>query len=235
MRDRCEVRCVGLDEDAIVWNGAYHVVAGPVLEGHDAAEGYVPTGVERCSRECEAAGVAVKNAAHSFPSRLANHCIGIVVRVARVDHYRQVEPLRELELQRECAALKIARRVVVVVVEAALSDGNRTRLQKLLQCGDVVARIERRGVVRVDSGGERDEARMRCRDPGRVTCLLDGCTDADDSFSARVAGARDYRVPVAAEGLIREVGVAVVEPFHAGAVTVRGYLRSIQSNTGPAM
>lgn len=91
--------------------------------------------------------------------------------------------------------------------------------------------------MRMHAGREDDEARIRLRDPGRLSRLLDGGADADDSRRARIAGASDYRVAVAVEGRVREVGVAVEEAFHLGLVMVaaRGYLRSIQSSTGPAM
>ena len=53
------------------------------------------------------------------------------------------------------------------------------------------------GIVRRDLGGD---SRRRERLP-----------DADDRERARIAGARDYRVAVAGEGRVREVGVAVDE------------------------
>ena len=96
-------------------------------------------------------------------------------------------------------------------------------------------RVEACGIVWMNACRERDEARMRFRNPGRAVRLIDGRADTDDTCRARIAGARDYRVAVAVERLVGEVGVAVEEAFHAVALELRGYLRSIQSSTGPAM
>ncbi len=95
--------------------------------------------------------------------------------------------------------------------------------------------MERVGIVWMNTCSECDEARIRLRDPGRVPRLLDGGADADYCRRARIPGASDYLVAVAVEGLVREVGVAVDEAFHACAELVRGYLCSIQRSTGPAM
>ena len=178
----------------------------------------------------------MEHADHTFVPCLAHHRCRVVVGIASVNDYGACESFCKLQLHRERAALEIARRVVVVVVEATFTDGDGSIIDERFESGDVRTWIERRGVVRVNSSGERDEARMRCRDPGRVVCLFDGCTDTDDSYSARLAGAIDYRVAVAVEGLVREVGVAVDEAaFHIAALAARGYLRSIQRSTGPAM
>ena len=60
----------------------------------------------------------------------------------------------------------------------------------------------------------------------------EGFADADDRSRARLAGARDYRVAVAGERRVREVGVAVDEDRRAS--VRRGHLRSIQRSTGAA-
>ncbi len=154
MRNGGEIRGVGLDEDAIVRNRADDVVSRPIPESYNSTERHIPAGFESGLREREAAGVAVEDSAYAFPSRFANHCVGVVGGVACVDYYRKIEPFGDLELRSECAALEIARRVVVVVIEAALSDGDGAGLQQVLQRRDVGTRVERGGVMRMDSGGE---------------------------------------------------------------------------------
>ena len=120
-----------------------------------------------------------------------------------------------------------------MVIEAALSDGHGTHRNEGLKCLDISGRVERSRVVWVNAGGERNEARIRLRDPGRVPRLLDRGAYADDCRCAAIARASNYLVAVTCEGFVREVGVAVDEAFHEGAL--RGYLCSIQSSTGPAM
>lgn len=84
----------------------------------------------------------------------------------------------------------------------------------------------------MNTGGERDKARMSRSDPGRLARLLQRRADAYDRDCACQPRPLDYLVAVAGEGRVREVGVTVDEGFHAA--LTRGYLPSIQSNTGPA-
>ena len=84
----------------------------------------------------------------------------------------------------------------------------------------------------MNSGGRKDETWI-------VRRVLEGhrrrgerFPDADYRSRARCAGARDYRVAVAGERRVREVGVAVDEDWRA--LVVRGHLRSIQRSTGAA-
>jgi len=179
----------------------------------------------------------VQHAAHARRAGLAHHRGRVGIGVARMDDDRAIRFRGERELRREGTTLQLARRVVVVVVEAALADRDRAFGHELRDRFAVGDGIERRRVVRVYAGRENDEARMRCRDPGRRSRLLDGFADADDSYRARIAGAIDYRAAVAGERRVGEVGVAVEEAVHLGLVAfvARGYLCSIQRSTGPAM
>lgn len=179
----------------------------------------------------------MQHTAHAGGTGLTHHGGRIVLGLARVHDDGERVLLGERELRRERAPLQLARRMVVVVIEPALSDGDRAAAQALGERRRIARGVEAGRVVRVHASGEDDEARMRLRDPGRLSRLLDGGADADDSRRARIAGASDHRVAVAVEGRVREVGVAVEEAFHVGLVVVaaRGYLRSIQSSTGPAM
>ena len=166
MRDGSEVRRIRFDEYAIIGNRAYDVVAGPVPERDDAAERDVPACIERSACEIGATGKAVQNTADAFPARFADHRRSVVIRVACVNDYWAVEALCQLELHRECASLSVARRVVVVVVESTFAYRNCACIEQSLERRDVRDGIERRRVVRVNSGRECDPARMRCRDPG---------------------------------------------------------------------
>ena len=177
----------------------------------------------------------MQHSGHTSRASIAYHRGRIGVGIARVDDDWPGIPPREIELTRECEALLIAWRVVVVVVQPTFTDGDRTSVEEPFERRNIDLRVERRGIVWMDASGERDEARMRFRNPGRAVRLIDGRADADDTCRARIAGARDYRVAVAVERFVGEVGVAVEEPFHAAALVLRGYLCSIQRRTGPAM
>jgi len=166
MRNGSEVGCIRLDKYAVIGDRADNIVAAPVLERDDAAEGDVPACIECRAGEICSAGKAVQDAADAFPARLAYHRRGIVVRVARVHNDSTIETLRQLQLHRECPALSVARRVVVVVVESALADGDGTGIEQTLERGDVGYGIERRRIMRVNPSRECDPARMRCRYPG---------------------------------------------------------------------
>jgi hypothetical protein len=149
-----------------------------------------------------------------------------------VDDNRPAFLRGERELSREGGALRLARRVVVVVVETALSDRNCALSQVVAKSWDVALRIKRRGIVRMDAHRPEHESRTGGRvlrsDGGRFERLA----DANDGCRARRAGAGDYRVAVAGERRVREVGVAVDEDWRAP--VLRGHLRSIQRSTGAA-
>ncbi len=166
MRDWSEVRRIRLDENAIIGNRADDFVACPVPERDDAAERDIPACIERCACEIGAAGKTVQNTSDAFPARLTDHRRGVVVRVACVNDHGTVKTLCQLELHRECASLSVARRVVVMVVESTFAYRNCACVEQALERRDVSDGIERRRVVRVDSGRECDPARMRCRYPG---------------------------------------------------------------------
>ncbi len=166
MRDGSEVRRIRLDEYAIIWNRADDVVACPVLERDDAAERDIPACIERSACEICAAGKTVQNAADAFPARLTDHRRGVVVRGACVNDHRTVKAFCQLELHRECSSLRVARRVVVVVVESTFAYRDCACIEQPLERRDVRDGIERRRVVRMNSGRECDPARMRCRYPG---------------------------------------------------------------------
>ncbi len=72
------------------------------------------------------------------------------VRLPRVDHDRETQRVRDLELAVEDRALHIARREIVVVVEPCLTDGNRIPLpEQLHQLADPRG-VRACGLVRVD-------------------------------------------------------------------------------------
>lgn len=63
----------------------------------------------------------------------------------------------------------------------------------------------------MDSRGGENESRVIRRAPRGEHRCCQRLSDADDCGRARIAGASNYRVAVAAERFVREVGVAVDE------------------------
>ncbi len=107
---------------------------------------------------------------HACGSRLTNHGARILLGLARVDDKRPARFGGELDLRGEGFELTRARGVVVMVVEPALADGNRARGDGRAEAVEVTLPPEVRGIVRVDAGGEEDEAGMSLGDlrrPGR--------------------------------------------------------------------
>jgi hypothetical protein len=128
-----------------------------------------------------------------------------------VDDDRLVQLAGERNLCRERDALGFTRRIVVVIVESAFADSDGGTCEQLAQLRNVARRVKRSGVVWMNSGCRKDETGIVRRVSGGDGRRRERLPDADDRQRARFAGARDYRVAVAAEGRVREVGVAVDE------------------------
>ena len=228
----CEIRGIGLHEQAIPRHQSQQVVVSPFIEGHDPAERDVPARPERELGQRVGARVAVQDAEDAGSTGVANHRAGIVFRVSGVDDYRLVHFIGERNLRRECGALCLARRIIVMIVESALADRYAGLFEQLAQPRNVARGVKRGCVVGMYSGSGKDEPGIVRRALGGHRRCRERLTDADDRQRARLAGARDYRVAVAGEGRVREVGVAVDEDWRAP--VLRGHLRSIQRSTGAA-
>jgi hypothetical protein len=63
----------------------------------------------------------------------------------------------------------------------------------------------------MDPGGREHKPGILRRTFSRESRHVGRLSDANDGRRARIAGAGDYRVAVAGEGRVREVGVAVDE------------------------
>lgn len=73
---------------------------------------------------------------------LRHHRPRIVLSIACVNNYRNGEFSRERQLLRECASLLQPWRVVVMVIETALTDRHRSRIYELTKARDVAGRVE---------------------------------------------------------------------------------------------
>ena len=119
-----------------------------------------------------------------------------------------------------------------MVVESALPDGNRTAPHARFNERNITSLIEAGGVVRMHARGGIDKPGILRRYSRRGGGRFKRLADADDALCARGAGASDYRVAVAVEGRVREVGVAVDEDGLPSAW--RGHFRSIHRRIGAA-
>ena len=123
--------------------------------------------------------------------------------------------LAELGSQRklglEEAQLRVVRRVVAEVVEPGLADSDRAVVAEQLTEFVEALRVGGPRVVGMDAGCREHKARIVGRALSRESRYLERLSDANDGRRARSAGTGDYRVAVAGEGRVREVGVAVDE------------------------
>ncbi len=93
-----------------------------------------------------------------------NHCSGVVFGVPCVHYHRYAQGARKLELRGERQSLLIAGRIVVVVVEPALANRNRSAYDMLLNSGDIPRKVEADCIVRMHARCVPDEPRIACRD-----------------------------------------------------------------------
>jgi hypothetical protein len=142
---------------------------------------------------------------------VANERAGVVFRISRVDDERLANLRGDRHLSRERGALGFAWRIVVVIVEPALADRHRRTTKQLAKFRHIARRVERGCVVGMDSGRRKNKTWIVYRVLSRERRRGERFSNADDRPRARFAGARDYRVAVAGERRVREVGVAVDE------------------------
>jgi hypothetical protein len=77
-----------------------------------------------------------------------------------MNHNRAFELTRELELSGERTTLMLSRRMVVVRVETAFADRDRTAAYQFSNRVWIARGIEIGGVMRVDASGRKDETGM---------------------------------------------------------------------------
>ncbi len=157
------------------------------------------------------ARVAVQDSEDARNPGIADDRPGVVFRISRVDDDRLAHFGGERNLSRERRALGSARRIVVMIIESALADRHSRTTKQLAQFRDIARRVECGRVVGMDSGSSKHEPRVVRRILRGDRRRGERFPDTDDRPRARIAGARYYRVAVAGERRVREVGVAVDE------------------------
>ncbi len=124
-RHRRQIWGVGLHQQPIARHEAEEVVVDPLFESDHATERHVPTGSESQLGQRMGAGVAVQHTDDPSAPGLVKEQLRVVLRFPGVNHHGPVHLGGESDLGRERRALRLARRVVVVVVEPALADRDR--------------------------------------------------------------------------------------------------------------
>ncbi len=151
MRNRREVRRVGLHKKPVVGHHLEERVVRPFPECHDAAERHEPAGGQANIRQRRTPRVTVQHAAHAGRGGLSQQRRGVVFRLARVDDHGTLQFVRKLELRAKGRNLLLARRVIVVIVQPTLADGHRAISHTFANGREVTGRVELVCVVRVNA------------------------------------------------------------------------------------
>ncbi len=226
-----QVRRIGFHQQPVLRHEPEEIVVLPFVEGHDPAERHIPARRKRELGKCMRPGVAMHHSQDSGCSSIPDQRPSVVFRLPAVYDHGQARLVRERDLGGKRCELHLARRIVVVVVEPTLANSD-SGAQELAQFRDVALFVEPGGVMGMNAGRSEYISRIPGSARSRESGYLERLSNADDSRGASAAGAGDYRVAVAVERRVREVGVAVDEVCRAP--VWRGHFRSIQRSTGAA-
>ena len=157
------------------------------------------------------AGIAMQHAAYTSAAGFDDHGARVVFGIACVNDDRSIELEGELQLGRERTSLQITRRMVVVRVEAALTNCHRPLRHEGPYGIGIACGVERGRIVRMDAGGGEHESRMRGGDRGGTLRSVDRLTNANERARPGEARALDDGVTVRVERRIGEMRVTVDE------------------------
>jgi hypothetical protein len=116
---------------------------------------------------------------------------------------RFTEQRRDFELGGENPALHVTRRIVVVVVQAALAHSNGSDAEMFANDLGIALRVELVGPVRVHSNRVADESLVQPRYGLRRPSVLGRIAYAHDMDRACVAGAADYFIAIRGKRVVR--------------------------------
>lgn len=131
------------------------------------------------------AGVAVQNPSYTRVAGVGDDAAGVILGVAGVNDHRSFFFGGKGDLRRDGSKLRVAWRVVVVVVEPAFPYRHGALMEITPQQGNIPRSIERGRVVRVDSSSGEHEALVAGGEAGRGLRGLERLTNADDRARAR--------------------------------------------------
>jgi len=105
----------------------------------------------------------MKDANHAGGPRFTNDCPGVRFGVTGVHDYWFPDFGSQLHLSGESYSLRVARRIVVVIVESAFANSDRGVAQQLAHLGKIACGVELRRVVGMDAGSGEHESGITCR------------------------------------------------------------------------
>ena len=155
-----EIRGIRLDQQSVSGHESQQRVVSPFLESDDTAERHVPPCVDREFSERRRSSVAVEDADHVGGARFTDDCPRVVFCVACVYDDRPAHFMRQLHLCRKGGSLRVARRIVVVVVESAFADSDCRVSQQRAQLRKIACSIELRSVMGMDARSSEHESRI---------------------------------------------------------------------------
>ena len=188
MRDWCKEWAIGLDVESLQRNETNRVTQGlSVLERDHARDRDIAsereTALSLVGIPCEAVNHGSRRNAFA-PQDVKK----IVKGVAGVDDQGQIEFLSQVNLGRECLSLGAARRMLVVVIQSALTNPYQSRVSSpshLEHRFDVMQRV-----VRVEPDSREDfHTIVKFGDGESLTRSLSVGADDDDSIHLGIKGA----------------------------------------------
>lgn len=185
------------------------------------------------------ARIAMENSSHTAGAGFGDHGAGVVFSVARMHDHRLARITRESELFGKCASLLESRRVVVVIIEPALSHSHCSLVEQLAKLIDIACRIESARVVRMNPRSVKNKSVVLgsdgCRCASGAEDIPGAASGADADYCTRsiCTCSFDYRAAVAVERRVGEVRVAVDVPREIPIFL--GHFLSIQRSVGPAI
>jgi hypothetical protein len=156
----------------------------------------------------------MQHAAHAGAARLGHHGLGICLGLASVNDDRFGQITGERELRGEATSLLVSGRVVIVVIEPALADGDGALRDESGDLLGIAERIEATRVVRMNACRKKHDTRIL---DGNLPCAPGGSkrfANADDRSRTCFARTVESGLAIDVEGGIRQVGVAVDKREH---------------------
>ena len=147
-RIRREIGRVGFDQNPIGRQvGCNRAQCGRVFEGQDAAEGDIAAERDGAAGEVGAAGEAMQHSREgALPGFFLKNARGVGVGFARVNDQRQSGRARRRDMGAKAPLLRVARAVVVVIVETRFADRHDFRMPRV---GDEIVHCYVQLLVRV--------------------------------------------------------------------------------------
>ena len=196
----------------------------------------------------------MQDAADARRSCFPHHCGRVLFSIAGVDYDRPMRVGGNRELGGKGPPLQQARRMVIVVVEAAFTDRDGSGSHLDANGGRVTRGVEVGGVVRMDTRRKENATGIFDGDLARALCGIEGFPDRHDRRGPCSECPVNNSSPIRLESRIGEMGVRIEKAqwaFSSGYAVLaaliptadglvpfgsvdRGYLLSIQSRIGEA-